>query len=573
MAHDPSSLNATELLRHVTRLIRIGFPPNISVQKQKEQLEVAFSSLRRVRPDLSSTDQLRITMLEAEYQQQRGYHQRAADLLADTWNQLKPRLDSWSTRNPLEPSRDRKLLRQKLWALLHYVSYQYYRVEGRHVEALELFHSIETIIKSELAQKDYKPFGTLALCNYFMGLCYRVDRGFLLAEQHMLAAQKYTNSRARRELSEPTINQQAKQYKLDYKNVFNARILYGLGYLALQQGHLLQAQQHLCTAQGLLVNLNQKTIRVIIDSLLCITVRRATPYDTPLYDKALVALASQYNDALTVHELSRQRCAFELVRGHLDIVEFGNLDPKRRDYHLLQADLWLNKLGEINVSKVTQRFHVHKIRYLLVTARVSEAKEELAQLRTVSLKPGVRQRAISIMEATCSLQEGNLRNARTILLSTLKTIVTLDSSSSVSDYRVPDPVLEAECYVLLAKVHVASKDYSRAKYYLSRWGVLSQFVKNHYLHRAVKDLTQKDYPFFLEHDYAIFNKQGEVQQTIVSRRDDFERWLVENAVERLPEMSIDDIALKVYGRNPSNFRKKYPDISVVAKSRRHLSGD
>jgi len=94
-------------------------------------------------------------------------------VLENDWKALKPALDAWGQGQRLEPSGERRLLRQKIWALLDYVFLAFYRVGRQQKQALDYFIRLEKIIRGELATPDYQASGALAVCYYYMGFCYR----------------------------------------------------------------------------------------------------------------------------------------------------------------------------------------------------------------------------------------------------------------------------------------------------------------------------------------------------------------------------------------------------------------
>src|ERR1700722_8482042 len=73
-------------------------------------------------------DQLKLCCLEAESYYQHGNITEAVAVLTPVWLTLKPHLDK-SPQRPFQQKPDSTLLRQKLWALLHYVFYKYYTLE------------------------------------------------------------------------------------------------------------------------------------------------------------------------------------------------------------------------------------------------------------------------------------------------------------------------------------------------------------------------------------------------------------------------------------------------------------
>ena len=241
-----------ECFRDLMRMLRGNFFSGSNLSDQQRVIVATISALKKEltrNHALGPTERLRLLTLEAESYQQRGSYLKSARVLEPVWKELEPRLHQWSPNNPLEPSGNRELLRQKIWSLLHYVFCHHYHVAGQHKQALAHFLRIEEIIHSELEDSADCPSWTLALRNYFIGSCYRVSRGFVEAERRMIEAQEYVYARVTREMKRADSTLATKQYELDYKDFFCARIFSASGWIALQQGQLRHAEQHLpyCT--------------------------------------------------------------------------------------------------------------------------------------------------------------------------------------------------------------------------------------------------------------------------------------------------------------------------------------
>jgi tetratricopeptide (TPR) repeat protein len=561
MTPKKESQNTEEAFHQLMRMIRIGFPLDNQGKPtgRKAHIKEAINALKKTATEQSfgEIDQLRLATLEAEFYQQCGKHLESERVLEPIWDRLWP---EWNGPGPLRVTKDRRLLRQQVWALLHYVFYHHYHVTGQHKPALDAFVRIEKIVQLKLQSPGYCPFGTLALCNYFLGLCYRVNRGFVDAEQRMLVAQEYTYERVKRELKRTDISQERKQYEIDYKDLFSARILSGLGWISLQQGYLSRAEQHLRTAQNCLVGVRQETIGVWVDTLLSMAIRRRTACDSPDYEYCLEELERRYAEASETHELTRQRCAFELVRGYLDLAEFGGETSTNKNDCLREAQQWLATVRDLSSSKASQRYHLHMLRFQLVAGQGDAAEATLKELKKLVGHAVPPQRAALIMEAYLYFSQKDLEAARAAVDKALAQILPFSETDGVREYRVPDPVLEAECYVLLARICAAQNDYSGSRHYLDRWRLLSQFVENHYLHRLAKQIITDQLPFFLESQYPIFDgESGGVIMTIVKRVELFERWLIENAQMRYPEFGHRELA-NIYGMNRSTLSRKFGKI-------------
>jgi hypothetical protein len=549
--------NPEQCLRDIMRMIRVGLPLEGTVRDQNQRLSDTILGLKRhiVSNPLREVDRLRLVGLEGEFHQQRGDHAQAARILEADWNRLKPRLDGWSRKNPLEPSGDRRLLRQQIWLLMHYVFYHHYRVSAQHKEALDLLLRIEDVVREELEALDYHPAGTLALLNYFTGLCYRVNRGFHRAERRMLAAQRETRNRVIRELAKPDATEETKQYELAYKDVVCARVLYGLGWIAFQQGQLLRAELCLRTAQNCLLQTRMEYLQLLIDSLLWMVIRRKNPYGDPAYEAALDHLAEQYALAANMHQLMRQRCAFELVRGYLDLAEFAASDDTERLGYLAEAQYWIEQVANHSDARTKQRYLVHRARYLFIQGDFDAAKAELENASEAAKETGVEQRAVLVLKAVLCLKRDNFDGALEILATALANIVSLTDDESPRK-QPRDPVLEAECYVLMAQAYAAKKDFAASRASLDRWRLLSQFVENYYLHHLADHIVEPQNPFELKYEFPIHEKEGDDIPTLAERLEKFERWMIKSVRERRPSFKNTQHGT-AYGLHRTQFGRRF----------------
>jgi hypothetical protein len=202
-------------------MVRTGLTQDGTVIDLQEQLSATIAQLRQ---DLQQTpslfpdvDVIRLHTVEAEHLYQSGLHREAAAKLKPFWDSWEDRVRQWKLPNqPLEPSGDRRLLRQKIWALMHYVFYDFYAVQADYLLAIKHFHAIERVIGQELEEHTsrredrrredramaYKPYGTWAVFHYFVGHCHRATRNFSAAESHFSTSLQFLRKRLERKLLE-----------------------------------------------------------------------------------------------------------------------------------------------------------------------------------------------------------------------------------------------------------------------------------------------------------------------------------------------------------------------------------
>jgi hypothetical protein len=173
----------TEGLAAITRMVRTGLTQDGTVTDLQEQLSATIARLSQEFQQTPTifplqVDAIRLHTVEAEHLYQSGLHREAAAKLKPFWDSWAKGLSQWKLPDqPLEPSRDRYLLRQKIWALMHYVFFDFYAVQAEYYLAIQHFHAIERVIGQELEEQSsrredrrrddralvYKPNGTWAV--------------------------------------------------------------------------------------------------------------------------------------------------------------------------------------------------------------------------------------------------------------------------------------------------------------------------------------------------------------------------------------------------------------------------
>jgi hypothetical protein len=148
------------------------------------------------------------------------------------------------------------------------------------------------------------------------------------------------------------------------------------------------------------------------------------------------------------------------------------------------------------------------------------------------------------------------QRAEFLLQRSLETIRLQRSGNSEAERR-PEPVLEAECYLLLAKTKLLGGNAEAAQKHLNEWTILRQFVDNYYL-RHLGGVLQAEVhaagPRF-ERVYDGYDTvTGRITKTIPECLEDYEQWL-RSVIKSYGFTKKKDLA-KFYGKNPSNIDRK-----------------
>ena len=149
------------------------------------------------------------------------------------------------------------------------------------------------------------------------------------------------------------------------------------------------------------------------------------------------------------------------------------------------------------------------------------------------------------------------RLAERLIQRSLDTIRLQRSQNSEAERR-SDPVLEAECYLLLAKTKLLTGNADAAQKHLNEWTILRQFIDNYYL-RHLGNVLQAELhahgPRF-ERTFEGYDPiTGQVTRTIPECLEDYENWLRSVIKSRYGITKKKDLA-KFYGRDPSNIDRK-----------------
>jgi tetratricopeptide (TPR) repeat protein len=556
---------AHQWLREVARMVRGGLAHDATAGDLHNRLATTIERLKQeARTSPVFFDQVQIIKLktlEAEFFYQNGRFNDAVQTLEPLWRELKQGLEKRSTYQGLKPGKNRPLLRQKIWAMLHYVFYDLY-TNDKYKQAINQFNRIELIIRRNLASPatsrspEYIPFGTLAIFHYFIGQCYRGLRQFGTAEIHFLEAQSAAQHRIEKKLAlsadkgrtpESKLSPEDCAYALAYHTVFTARVLaIGLGWVAIQQGHLLRAEHLMRAGLAVLTGIRQESHKLIIESLLYMAMRRRAAFESGEYQAAMEGLKDCFDRFSKIRDVPGQfRCASELVRGHLDRAEF--IKPEK-ETHLHEAQKRLQFLAKIHRDRNAVRYHMLASRFFLLSGNLEQAAAAVSNAKKIVEDPGKsdiklhHEMDLAIVDAAVTFARKATSSAEN------KTEYALHKLKARS---FPDPVLEADGYVLRAQVAKKQDDLETARLYLDKWDALSQFVENYYLHRLASTLRDEmqQPPFTLNFEFDLDTK------TIPYYELEFRAWLDRVVKKRFPAASIRRRA-KLYGVNASTMLRR-----------------
>jgi hypothetical protein len=519
-------------------------------------------TLNRLKEEVKKTphlfdevEQLRLLTLEAEFHQLNGRFDEAAGVLRPTWERLKPHLDRWSRDHPLEPTDNRDLRRQKIWALLFYVFCYFHRKVGNQAVAKDYYERIAKIIRRELHTDAFPAYGTLALCQYFLGVCFDVMDSSQ-AERYLLEAQANMFRRVAREFARADISE-VKKHTLLHRDVFAARILSAVARVAIQQGALVHAENVLYGAQDLLAHTHHASLKRLINVLIWTAARRRLPYSEAAYENRIGKLAEYYAIYKDINDPTGQvRCASEIVRGYLDWAEFSGEESKP---FLISAEKWLQRIPDhIPYAAEMLRCRLLRARYFVLRGETQKAREVMEEVGESGV-PGECKAEWDLAKAAIHLNDSPLSVIRAgkLIAQRLKLIRSRREATDASESH-RSPVIEAECYLLLARTAIMERNYAVAQKRLANWLTISHFVDNHYLHRQAsqieKQLTRR--PPRFERDFTLVDpRTGEANGTVKECLADYEAWIRKILAERHGITRKVDLA-PFYNKHPANIDRK-----------------
>jgi hypothetical protein len=564
--------DAIDCLDEVVRMVRIGMMRDGTVTGIEENLAAAIETLKLRDSDRSSpldeVSRIKLEVAEAMFFYQEGRYFDATRVLQSRWEELKPQLDKGILAGPRKDWKlNRPLTGQKVWAAMHYVFYDYYTCKGEYQRAIEEFKRIQQVILTAMSHGGIEPHTTFALFHYFIGQCYRAQRNFPLAEEHFFHAQQESVRRIEERIKATAITSGRAVglgYEVAYNNVFSARVLgAGLSWVALHEGRLLKAAHLLSTAKALLACTGLTSLKHFMDMKFFAVMRRRARFDSPEYWEAMNDLekcAEQFE--LGGDQFGKLRCARELVRGYLDLAEFGK-DDKSSNLH--QAKKWLDVLEAAKTTRSEVRYALQHVRYLFVTGDVVGTQRVYESANSLVLGGGdiaIESRIdLANMGALLAISRKKYDTARYLIENELD---SPRSDSVVSDEnRHIDPVLEGECYLLLTDAANRQGDDKAARDYLRRWELLSNFVENYYLHHIAKTLRRElKTPRFIRDSSIKFENKF-----LTAHMREYAEWLKDRVAEKYPDANNPKLA-KIFGVSQATISRARKDGRLPPKTKK-----
>lgn len=368
-------------------LIRIGgnahtaqkFPPAMPL---KERIELLSDQLRRD-GILSGppSDALQYLTLMAEFEYGFGSRQRtAADELAHAVKALRTRFDQWCRheRSTFSAGDDPRALRQEIWALMAHAFYHDY-CAGEVLSVAKTLKALKRAVDEELIPLGnrarragtrgkrmrpgkYEACGTRARLCELLAQCLRTERHFDEARDQFLEALEHTQAR----LSEKHETAEDLEAEQAFATISTARLLGGLGRLAILRGQLRDALQMLRSARTILDSAQNDALKDVIDSQILIAERRRLKPGTEAWDVWINKLIEAYERFTQKHDYDGQRrCCYELGQAYVELAEL--LPTAKRSEALQSADTWITRLEGITgksdvVNRTPELYRAHVLR-------------------------------------------------------------------------------------------------------------------------------------------------------------------------------------------------------------------
>lgn len=514
---DPNRTFSSELTA-LLRLIRLGLPSNEAVVaaenaglRQKGEIDRLLTWLESRIATASSLDVVRFRTMRAEAEYNFGLAGTAAAdlhavLSADSTG-IRPALDRWSPGQPFRPRAGNRRLKREVWALMADAFYFDY-LSGQPDVAREALEKLREIINTQLAAPtaiDGDPcFGTLARVHELLAQVYRTLRDFTKSEQHFADAIRYMDLRLQSNLHRAK-DLAERQDAYVFSVVCTARVLGGIGRIAMLQGRLRRAQLLLATAAALLRPTGQEALKAVLASHLANTERRLCAPADSLPDSSASDAWRQRCDAIVTLKASFaerfdndgvRRCLQELALASLDEAELS--EGSARAAALKKADGHIGELQETARSqrsrewKRVERFKVHVLTArrlaLLTPPDIAAATTELEEAERVRADFPIYRKDLAvsdnvdakltgcIVEAEGAIPQGAVRESADKLMDLAR-----------SARAAQDPVLEGEATLRAGLVHARAGNDRHASQLLELWHTqLAARVDNAFLHRLAE---------------------------------------------------------------------------------------
>jgi hypothetical protein len=370
----------------------------IRIGGSKERIETLSDQLRRDGILLGPPgDALQYLTLMAEFEYGFGSRERtAANELAKAVETLRTQFDQSRTFNrpTLGTGDDPRTLRQEIWALMAHAFYHDY-CGGEVVSAIKTLEALKRVVDYKLIPlenrarrrrarrektepRKYEARGTRERLCELLAQCLRTKRHFEEARNQFLEALKHTQERLR-EKRETAENLEAEQA---FATISTARLLGGLGRLAILRGQLRDALQMLRSARTILDSVQNDALKGVIDSQILIAERRRLKPGEDPWKCLIEELVEAWKRFKRQGDHDGQRrCCYELGQAYVELAEL--LPASERREALLSADIWIAQLEGISeesdvVNRDAELYRAHVLRafrHLLVQDESDGASE------------------------------------------------------------------------------------------------------------------------------------------------------------------------------------------------------
>lgn len=190
-----------------------------------------------------------------------------------------------------------------------------------------------------------------------------------------------------------------------------------------------------------------------------------------------------------------------------------------------------------------------------------DAAVEGPQINGEAVHPG-----IAVLQSLVDMHLGDGASADDKLNSLLRGVKLFASDAPFHGTTTSDPVLEAECYVLLAKFSLLKGNGGDAIGYLKQWNFLKQFVQNYYLNHLA-DLIRHEAQIELAPPFGkAFNfeyyREGDpktVKNKLIDYLAEYEKWLLD-AIQVRKLAKSDEEAAKIYGAKRTTFVRRLIEL-------------
>jgi hypothetical protein len=179
----------------------------------------------------------------------------------------------------------------------------------------------------------------------------------------------------------------------------------------------------------------------------------------------------------------------------------------------------------------------------------------------------VRKRLRYFLAAAAFEEAMNAHARNPPLQKLLRTLQGPLNASPNGDVRSFSPVLQAECWLRISEGFIDLGNLVQAEGHLATWDTVSPFVENYYLHclamKIRSRINERGRDFKLEHEFELPGVEDQDNApTLLFRRDQFERWMLNSALRRLPKPISWEALGEVYGAKRDAMRRRAKELGI-----------